>query len=146
MSSPPSGARGRVTDGVEVVVDSSVLVAACLAGGAPGRLRGHGLHAPAHMAAEVTSSIREQSYRGEIPPDEAAVALGFLATFEIAFDPPGRRASDALELAQQLGWAKTYDAEYVALARALGLPLVTLDRRLVRGAGALVRVLTPTDL
>jgi predicted nucleic acid-binding protein len=131
---------------VEVVVDSSVLVAACLAGGDPGRLRGHGLHAPAHMAAEVTSSIREQSYRGEIPLDQAALALGFLSSFGITFDPPGRRARDAFELAEQLGWAKTYDAEYVALARALGLPLVTLDGRLQRGAGSVVRVLTPAEL
>lgn len=40
----------------------------------------------------------------------------------------------AWDVADALGWAKTYDAEYLALARLIGCPLATLDRR-VRGAG-----------
>ena len=36
-----------------------------------------------------------------------------------------------------LGWAKTYDAEYVALAQLIGCRMVTLDARLRRGADRL---------
>ena len=46
----------------------------------------------------------------------------------------------------QLGWAKTYDAEYVALASLLGCRLVTVDGRLRRGADRLGFVLGPTEL
>jgi hypothetical protein len=34
----------------------------------------------------------------------------------------------------KLGWAKTYDADYPALAQRLGCLLVTLDMKLRRGA------------
>jgi len=52
----------------------------------------------------------------------------------------------AWAVADELGWAKTYDAEYVALARALGCRLVTVDARLKRGAGRLIEIVGPADL
>jgi predicted nucleic acid-binding protein len=45
-----------------------------------------------------------------------------------------------------MGWAKTYDAEYVALARLLGARVVTLDARLRRGADRLGLVVLPEEL
>jgi len=45
-----------------------------------------------------------------------------------------------------MGWAKTYDAEYVALARLLSCRLVTLDARLRRGADRLGFVVAPQEL
>ena len=65
--------------------------------------------------------------------------------------PVARRAPRALyveawRVASQLGWAKTYDAEYVALARLLRCRLLTRDDRLRRGAGRLVRVIGPLEL
>jgi predicted nucleic acid-binding protein len=128
---------------VHLVVDVSVVVGICYAGGALGRLRGHELHAPAHLPAEVTSSIREAAYRGEVPLAQAAGALEHLAGLPLTYDAPGGQALDAFALAEQLGWAKTYDAEYVVLARALDAPLVTLDGRLQRGAAGVARVIGP---
>jgi predicted nucleic acid-binding protein len=142
----PFGDRATGTDQVRLVVDSSVIVGACLAGGKLGPLDGHELVAPAHLAAEVTSSIREQAFRGVIPADRALEAVGFLPRISIEFERPGMRATEVASLATDLGWAKTYDAEYVALARLLDCPLVTIDERLRRGADRAVRVLGPTEL
>jgi predicted nucleic acid-binding protein len=49
-------------------------------------------------------------------------------------------------VADELGWAKTYDAEYVALAGLLGCLLVTLDARLRRSADRLGFVVSPSEL
>ncbi len=60
----------------------------------------------------------------------AGTALESLAALEAA---PIRQRSDARlgrrawEIADRLGWMKTYDAEYLALAHLLGCGLVTLD-------------------
>ena len=59
--------------------------------------------------------------------------------------PPGHHVR-AYELARGLGWAKTYDAEYVSLALAVAAPLVTLDARLRPGAAGTVTVLGPAEL
>jgi predicted nucleic acid-binding protein len=52
----------------------------------------------------------------------------------------------ARQIAGELGFAKTYDAAYLALARLLECRLVTLDRRLPRGAERLGFVMGPTKL
>jgi len=59
---------------------------------------------------------------------------------------PDGLSKAACEIAESLGWAKTYDAEYVALAWLLEIPLVTLDARLSRGAARLAKVVSPADL
>jgi len=49
-------------------------------------------------------------------------------------------------VADQLGWAATYDAEYVALTQLQADALVTLDAELTRRAGELVRVASIEEL
>ena len=49
---------------------------------------------------------------------------------------------NAWEVADQLGWASTYDAEYVALARLQADALVTLDADLARRVEGLVHTAT----
>lgn len=52
----------------------------------------------------------------------------------------------AWSLADEMGWAKTYDAEYVALARLLGCRWVTLDSKLRTTTARLGFAVSPTEL
>ena len=60
-------------------------------------------------------------------------------------DPPGLTAA-AWRLADELGWAKTYDAHYVALAQLASCKLVTLDERLQRGLARFGIAVRPSEL
>ena len=57
-----------------------------------------------------------------------------------------RLGETAWRIANVLGSAKTYDAEYLALAELLGCRFVTLDRRLRRGADRLGFVVSPNEI
>ncbi len=59
---------------------------------------------------------------------------------------PKELLHEAWHVADELGWAKTYDAEYVALGDLLGARVVTYDLRLRRGADRLGFVVTPAEL
>jgi predicted nucleic acid-binding protein len=127
-----------------LVIDASVTVEACLAGDfSP---LGEELVAPGLLWFEVPSVLHELRWRGTI-----SKTLGRRALTEFLGSPISRRrprdlTHRAWELADRLGWAKTYDAAYVALAAILHCPLVTLDARLKRRAGALAGVIGPTEL
>ncbi len=129
-----------------LVVDASVITHVILSGGVLGPLAGHELAAPPLLASEVTSVISEMAWRGEIPRDRGKAALRYLGSLPIRIDRPDELSERAFDVAQALGWAKTYDAEYIALALVLGAPLVTVDERLRRGAGHVVRMLAPHEL
>jgi predicted nucleic acid-binding protein len=131
---------------VLLVVDASVIVQVSLAGGVLGPLAGHDLVAPTLLASEVTSILCELTHRGEVPHDHARVAVVGLARLPIRYERPDGLAERAWDLARSLGWAKSYDAEYVALALDLEAPLLTLDERMRRGAGHVLSMPSPADL
>ena len=60
-------------------------------------------------------------------------------------DPPALGA-EAWNIAVEFGWGRTYDAEYVALAKILSCRLITIDGRLWRGTKRLGFVITPEEL
>jgi predicted nucleic acid-binding protein len=124
-----------------VVIDASSGVRACVTDGwkALGRWK---LVAPTLFWSEAAAGIRQLSFRGDITPIEAAEALGRLLSAPVHAIPSQELIAEASELAVQLGWAKTYDAEFVVLARKLDVPLLTVDARLASTARRFVRILT----
>lgn len=121
----------------EVVADTSALVDLLLGndlGQAVGkRLGGTGLHAPAHVDAEVLSALGRLHRAGDLEASAVEMKLNALATAPIT-----RHGVDGLLLG---AWARRHrpslaDALYVELAAQLDCPLVTTDRRLHREAVA----------
>jgi predicted nucleic acid-binding protein len=130
-----------------LVIDASAaLYLASAAEVGPG-LVDHELVAPPNFPSELTSALSAAVFRGEIPESVALVTFDRLEAMEVrVIDGGPAHRLEAFHLARSLGWAKTYDAEYVALARRLGCALLTTDGRLARGVRGLVHVVAPTDL
>jgi predicted nucleic acid-binding protein len=129
-----------------LVLDGSAALEICLAKAGSGLLAGHEAIAPPLIHSEVLSSLRGLAWRREISEDVASKAVERLETVPIRLEQPAGHLRRAWDLALALGWAKTYDAEYVALAVHHGCPLLTIDARLRRGAGHIVQIVGPTEL
>ncbi len=144
MSWRSSGSPALATD--RLVVDASVVVRVCLSESQFEAFEGRSLLAPPLLWSEVPSSIHKALWRKAIPRRLADLAMEKFLEADIVPSGPSGLIREAWDVAEKLGWAKTYDAEYVALAINLDLPLVTIDRRLRRGAARVVETIEPTEL
>jgi predicted nucleic acid-binding protein len=129
-----------------LVVDASVALPACRVDDGFAALGDSELVAPPFMWTEARSSLHETLWRGEIKRTEALAMLRRLEGSPVRPSTYDSLGPDSWELADELGWAKTYDAEYLALAKRLGARVVTLDARLRRGADRTGLVVAPTEL
>jgi predicted nucleic acid-binding protein len=129
-----------------LVIDASVAISAALTRDGFARIAELDLIAPPLMWSEALSTLREHAWRREISIEQADASRRSLLDAPIRRRAPRRLYQEAWLVAEQLGWAKTYDAEYVALARLVGCRLLTRDERLRRGARRLVDAIGPTEL
>lgn len=104
------------------------------------------LVAPPHMWAEVRSSLHEALWRGEIDKPLARAALAAFEAAPIRARWPQALGPESWRVAEQYGWAKTYDAEYIALAQLLSCRMVTQDLRLRRRTESLGFVIGLDDV
>ena len=92
------------------------------------------------------SSLHAMVWRGELRREQAQPVRDRVLSAPVRCREPDGLAQEAWTVADELGWAKTYDANYVALARILRCRLVTLDARMRRGTKRLGFVVGPIDL
>lgn len=90
--------------------------------------------------------LHELRWRKEISRGLAEIALERLSQADISPRRPRGLTEEAWQIADRLGWAKTYDAEYLALARLLRCRLMTSDAKLKAAGSRFVRVIGPTEL
>ena len=129
-----------------LVVDSSAALEAAQFKNGMDRFGRERLVAPPLMWSESRSVVHEAVWRGDTSREQADAVLRQLSDGRIEVRTHRHLGDRAWAIADQLGWAKTYDAEYVALASLLGCRLVTADGRLRRGADRLGFVIGPDDL
>jgi predicted nucleic acid-binding protein len=132
---------------LSTVVDSSVLVAALVDGGAAGTwaeeilMRGS-LCAPELAYAECTNVLRRLERAKTITSAEANAAQSDLMLLDIERFAFESFADRIWELRHNV---TSYDAWYVAIAEALNAPLATLDHHLAHANGVSCRFLTPGE-
>jgi predicted nucleic acid-binding protein len=124
-------------------VDASVVVDALLGEPGASRLRNRlfaasaSLHAPHLLDLEVLHVLRRLERRGILRPSRAAEAVEDLLDLPLTRYPHVALAGRVWELR---GALTAYDAAYVALAEALGAPLLTRDAALASTRGHHARV------
>ncbi len=124
---------------MNLVIDASAMVEAGLSRGAPSQLLFAAaraqilLLAPPLLWSEAASALHLAVVRGIIGQPDADEARGVLARTPARRDPPGL-LDRAWAIADRMGWGRTYDAEYCALAEIEDCLLVTTDDRLRRAA------------
>jgi predicted nucleic acid-binding protein len=122
---------------VTVVIDASAVVAALVDGGPDGQwvqteLTREDLAAPHLMPVEVANVLRRAVLAGDLSADVAALAHQDLVRLRVELFPYEPHAPRVWDLRANL---TAYDAWYVALAEALGVEIVTLDRRVAGAIG-----------
>ena len=102
----------------------------------------HELLAPTLLRSQTLSVLHEAVHKGEISADVARERLARINGMPIRVLGDAVLRRRAWDLAEQLGWAETYDAEYVALTQLQADAFVTLDAELARQVEGVVPTAT----
>ena len=106
----------------------------------------HKLLAPTLLRSQTLSALHEAVHRGELAADDARDQLGRVGRMPIRLLGDAVLRRRAWDLADRLGWASTYDAEYLALTQLQADAFVTLDAKLLRSARGIVAVASIEEL
>lgn len=98
----------------------------------------HRLLAPTLLRSQVLSALHEAVARGELSVEVARERLRRIRRLPIRLLGDAVLQGRAWELADRLGWASTYTAEYLALTQLQADAFVTLDADLARSVEGVV--------
>jgi predicted nucleic acid-binding protein len=98
----------------------------------------HELLAPTLLRSQTLSALHEAVHGGDVEPNVALDRLARIRAMPIRLLGDAVLRRRAWDLAEQLGWAETYDAEYLALTQLQGDAFVTLDAELARRVEGIV--------
>ncbi len=102
----------------------------------------HKLLAPTLLRSQVLSALHEAAHSGKLGPKAARERLARFNRLPIRLLGDAVLRDRAWKVADELGWAETYVAEYIALTQLQGDALVTLDKKLAPAASRLVEVVS----
>ena len=102
----------------------------------------HELLAPSASRSHVLSMLHEAVDRGELSVEVARQRLTYIRGLRMRLLGDAVMQRVAWEVADRLGWSRTYDAEYIALTILQADALVTLDERLATAARDVVALAT----
>ncbi len=120
------------------VVDVSAVLHLVTSGRPVGR--DHELLAPTLLRSQVLSTLHEAVQRGELPADVARERLERVGRLPIRLLGDAVLRRSAWVIADRLGWASTYEAEYLALTKLQADAFVTLDQDLARRSEGIVPI------
>jgi predicted nucleic acid-binding protein len=98
----------------------------------------HELLAPTLLRSQTLSALHEAVQRGEIRADVARERLTRIGRMPIRLLGDAVLRRRAWEIADRMGWAETYNAEYIALTQLQGDAFITLDKELARSVEGVV--------
>jgi predicted nucleic acid-binding protein len=105
---------------------------------------GHHMLAPALLRSQMLSLLYQAVHRGEMTKEDAGRRLFYARGMRIRLLEDHELQNAAWNVADQLGWPDTFDAEYVALTQLQADALITLDRQFADAVKDLVAV-TPIE-
>jgi predicted nucleic acid-binding protein len=106
----------------------------------------HELLAPTLIRSQTLSALHEAVTRGEIPPEVGRERLARIGAMKMRLLGDAVLRKVAWEIADKLGWASTYEAEYVALTKLQADAFVTLDTELARKVEGIVKTASIDEL
>ncbi len=98
----------------------------------------HELLAPTLLRSQTLSALHEAVHRGELPADVALDRLERIWRIKIRLLGDAVLRRRAWEVAERMGWADTYTAEYIALTQLQADAFMTLDAELARSVEGIV--------
>ena len=100
----------------------------------------HELLAPTLLRSQALAELHEAVLRRELPAAVALERLSAIRRLGIRLLGDAVLQRRAWELADELGWAETYTAEYLALTQLQADAFVTTDAELARSVEGVVEV------
>lgn len=98
----------------------------------------HQLLAPTLLRSQMLSALYKAVRDGELTKKEAGRRLNYVRALRLRLLGDRVLQSVAWKIADQLGWADTFDAEYVALTQLQADAFITFDEELSRAVKGVV--------